>query len=55
MKSRINAPVVVGVVGHAEIEILPEVKRVLENIDGFRVIFFKTSSQKLYIREGGEH
>jgi hypothetical protein len=45
--------VVVGFVGHTNVENLAEIKHLIENIDGLNLIFFKTSSKKLYIREGG--
>lgn len=43
--------VVIGLVGHTNIELLPQIKRTVENISGFNLIFFKTSSKKLYITE----
>ena len=52
MKNRINTPVVVGIIGHSDIEILPEIKHFFENLDNFNLVCFKTSSEKLYIVEG---
>lgn len=43
--------VVIGFVGHTEIELLPQIKRTVENISGFNLIFFKTSSNKLLLVE----
>ena len=52
MGTPFNAPVVVGIIGHTDIEKLPEIKVFFENLNGFRLIYFKTSSEKLYIKEG---
>lgn len=46
------SPVTVGVVGHIQIEDLAELKRTLEGVQGFKIVFFKTSSSKLWIQEG---
>jgi len=51
MSNKISAPVVVGIIGHTDIDLLPEIKHILENLDGLRIIYFKTSSEKLYITE----
>jgi len=53
MKNKINAPVVVGIIGHSDIDLLPEIKHTLENLNGFKIIYFKTSSEKLFILEAG--
>lgn len=53
MKNKINAPVVVGIIGHSDIDFLPEIKHTLEHLDGFKIIYFKTSSEKLYIMQAG--
>lgn len=50
-KDQLNEPLVIGIVGHCEIEILPEIKKFLQNLDGFRLVFFRTSTDKLYIKE----
>ena len=54
MSNKIDAPVVVGIIGHTDIDLLPEIKKYFENLDGFRLVYFKTSSEKLYIWEGGD-
>jgi hypothetical protein len=54
MSNKFDAPLVVGIVGHADIDLLPEIKYYFENLDGFRLIYFKTSSEKLYIWERGD-
>jgi len=53
MKNKINAPVVVGVIGHSNIDFLADIKHTLETLDGFKIIYFKTSSEKLYIVQAG--
>lgn len=53
MKNKINAPVILGIVGHTDVDNLAKIKKILENIDGFKIIFFKTSSEKLFITEAG--
>ena len=44
---------VVGFVGHISINDLKDFKDHLESFQGFKAIFFKTSSEKLWIKEGG--
>lgn len=51
-KNGFNAPVTVGFVGHIPIEFLQDLKKVVESIPEFDVIFFKTSSGRLWIKEG---
>ena len=46
--------VTIGIVGHCPIERLQEIKQVLEAISDFDLVFFKTSSGKLWIQEGDE-
>ena len=53
-KNGFNAPVTVGFVGHIPIELLQELKEAVESIPDFNVIFFKTSSGRLWIQEGDE-
>jgi len=43
--------VVIGFVGHTNIELLPQIKHAVENISDFNLIFFKTSSNKLILME----
>lgn len=50
-----NFDVVVGIVGHADVDALPKIKTYFDQLGGFRLVFFKTSSEKLYIREGKEN
>jgi hypothetical protein len=49
-----NNDIVIAFVGHAVIEDLADIKKAVESISGFRVVFFKTSSDKLWIKEGEE-
>ena len=51
-KDQLNEPLVIGIVGHCEIESLHEIKKFFQNLKGFRLVFFKTSTDKLYIKEG---
>lgn len=44
--------VVVGFVGHCSIDDLSRIKKDVERVTGLRVILFKTSSQKLWLKEG---
>ena len=53
MGNHFDAPVVVGLVGHTDIDKLQDIKDFFENLEGFRLVFFKTSSEKLYIVERG--
>jgi len=45
--------VVIGIVGHTNIETLPKIKAIFDNFEGFSLVYFVTSSSKLYIVEGG--
>ncbi len=47
-----NNDVVIAFVGHAVIEDLASIKKAVESISDFKVVFFKTSSDKLWIMEG---
>jgi len=49
-----NNPLVVGFVGHVSIDNLKKFKDMIENTSYFHMVFFKTSSEKLWIKEGGE-
>lgn len=49
-----NDSVVVGFVGHVSIDDLKNFKDMIENIPYFHMVFFKTSSNRLWIKEGGE-
>ena len=55
MADHFKAPVVVGIVVHCDIGRLPQIKEYFENLDGIRVITIKTSSEKLWIKEGNTH
>ena len=43
---------VVAFVGHCDIEHLASIKKQVERISDFKIVFFKTSSDKLWIKEG---
>jgi len=43
---------VVGFIGHTSIENLSLIKRNVEQIPGLKIVFFKASSDKLWIKEG---
>ena len=45
--------VVIGIVGHTNIETLPKIKAIFDNFEGFSLVYFVTSSSKLYIVEEG--
>jgi hypothetical protein len=51
MKNKIEAPVVIAVVAHTTIDHLQEIKQTFENLDGFKIIHFVTSSRRLYVTE----
>ena len=51
-KNIFNPVLSVGIVGHCSIEELPELKHLLESLDSFDLVFFKTASGKLWIKEG---
>lgn len=51
-QNQFDNPLVVGIVGHVQIEELPKIKKYFEELEGFRLVFFKTSTGKLYIKEG---
>ena len=51
-KYNFNPVLTVGIVGHCPIETLQELKDLVESLPCFQVIFFKTSSEKLWIKEG---
>jgi hypothetical protein len=43
---------VVGFVGHCSIEHIARIKKQVEQLSDFKIVFFKTSSDKLWIKEG---
>ena len=47
-----NDVLVVGIVGHVDIADIREFKELIETTPYFKTIFFKTSSEKLWIKEG---
>jgi hypothetical protein len=49
-----NNSIVIAFVGHSTIEELADIKKQVEQLPGFKVVFFKTSSDKLWIKEGDE-
>jgi len=50
--SKLNTNLVVAVVGHIKPGKLKEFTDIMEKIGFFHVVFFKTSSNKLWIKEG---
>lgn len=44
--------VVLGFVGHCSIDDVSRIKKEIEALIGFRVVIFRTSSEKLWIKEG---
>ena len=53
-KRLFNTVVTIGIVGHCPIDELSEIKKIFENLGYFDLVFFKTSSGKLWIKEGDE-
>ena len=53
-KNGFDVIVTIGIVGHCPLERLQELKRTLEAISDFDLVFFKTSSGKLWIKEGDD-
>lgn len=47
-----NNTIVVGFIGHTTIENLAFIKKQVEQLPGLKIVFFKTSSDKLWIKEG---
>lgn len=52
MEKTFNPKIVVGIIGHVDIENLTQIKDFFEKLEGFTLVYFKTSSEKLYIKEG---
>jgi len=50
-----NDFLVVGIVGHIRINDLADFKLLIDKTPEFKLIFFKTSSEKLWIKEGGSN
>ena len=50
-KAGFGAPLVVGLVGHCQVDALPKLKEFLDTLEGFEIIFFKVGSGKLWIKE----
>ncbi len=44
--------VTVGIVGHCSIETLQTIKETIENLPAFDLVIFKTTSSKLWLKEG---
>jgi len=44
--------VVLGFIGHCSLDDVSRIKKQIEATPGFRVIIFRTSSEKLWIKEG---
>jgi len=53
-KNGFNAPVTVGFVGHIPIELLQDLKNAVQSIPEFDIVYFKTSSGRLWIKEGDD-
>ena len=49
-----NNDIVIAFVGHTTIDAVADIKKAVECLPGFKVVFFKTSSDKLWIKEGDE-
>ena len=47
-----NNPVTVGFVGHISIDALSKLKEAVGAVKEFDLVFFKTSSGRLWIKEG---
>jgi len=47
-----NIPITVGIVGHIPVDFLPDFKKAVESIKEFDLVIFKTSSGRLWIKEG---
>ncbi len=43
-----------GVIGRCNIDDLSQIKKQIEEIPGFRVVFFKTASGRLWVQDRGE-
>lgn len=41
----------IGFVGHCSLDALPHIKQIVETIPDFKLVFFKTTSSKLWIKE----
>lgn len=48
-KNNFDPKIVVGLVGHTSIDKLPEIKDFFVNLEGFNLVYFKNSSEKLFI------
>lgn len=47
-----NPNVTIGIVGYGPLDALQEIKDFFETLDGFNVVYIKTSSGRLWIKEG---
>ncbi|MFX1453422.1 MAG: hypothetical protein ACFFCM_21485 [Promethearchaeota archaeon] len=50
--SHSDTPVVIGAIGHVPPKFLKQVKKDIQKISHFKIIFFKESSGKLWIVSG---
>lgn len=55
MKDKSYDTVTIGFVGHCNILSLFDIKKAVEKIPNFDLIFFKTTSGKLWIKESDIH
>jgi hypothetical protein len=49
--SEFNPKIIVGIVGSSELETLNTLKNFFENLDGFSLIYMRTSGSPLYITD----
>ena len=49
-----NPNITIGIIGYGPLDALQEIKDFFEMIDGFKIVYIKTSSGRLYIKEGTE-
>ena len=47
-----DPPVTIGIVGHCRMGTLQEIKRFFQELEGFDTVYLKTTSGKLWIKEG---
>jgi len=52
MNNQFNSTLVVGLVGHLHPKDLKDFTELIEQLPYFKTVFFRTSSEKLWIKEG---
>lgn len=50
MQNKYHKMMTLGVIGRCNIDDLSQIKKQIEEIPGFRVVFFKTASGRLWVR-----